>query len=79
MRVKGYNLTRLTDTAMDVQIEFEYPNALATSQSDPDSLKIGFKNAAFFIDREQGMKLEGNLRLEIPVVPQKSEDELIKI
>ena len=61
MRIKEYHVTRLTERAMDVQLEFAYPESLATSQSDPDQLIVHFKNADLFVDKSQGLKLEPKL------------------
>ena len=67
--MQDYNLTRLTKYSMDVQIEFKHPKALAQSASDPDSLRIKFKNTNIFIDRSDGVSMDQNMKIHIPLVP----------
>ena len=38
--IEDYRLTRLTEKAMDVQIDFVYPKKITPNDVDPDSLSI---------------------------------------
>lgn len=41
-RIDDYKLTRMTETAMDVQIDFNMPGKITRSKIEPDILQIAF-------------------------------------
>ena len=41
-RIDDYKLTRMTETAMDVQIDFNMPGQITRSKIEPDILQIAF-------------------------------------
>lgn len=65
-----YNLTRLTPTALDIQIIFKEPQSITLSRVEPDLIQVEFKLSAIFMDKQDFKTFEENsLILEYPVVP----------
>lgn len=54
----NYNLTRLTPTALDVQIQFNEPQSITQSKVEPDVLKVDFKMSGLFIDKNDYQTFE---------------------
>ena len=48
--IKNYTLTRLTELALDIQIDFSYPPNITQSVLDPDNLVITFLDPIVFMD-----------------------------
>ena len=48
--IKNFTLTRLTEFALDIQIEFSYPPNITQSVLDPDNLVITFLDPLVFMD-----------------------------
>ena len=59
--IEDYRLTRLTEKAMDVQIDFVYPKKVTLNDVDPDSLSIQFKDQVLFIDKNDYTLLQDKL------------------
>ena len=73
--IEDYRLTRLTEKAMDVQIDFVYPKKITLNEVDPDFLSIQFKEEVLFIDKNDFTLLQDKLKLEFPIRKQLEAEE----
>ena len=79
IEIEGYELTRLTELAMDVQVNFTQPSMISQSASEPDGLIVKFIKPAVFMDVEEATQLDVDLKVEYPIQPQMSESEFKKL
>lgn len=59
--IEYYNLTRLTETAMDIQVKFIKPTLITQSAAEPDEISVRFKESSMFMDGKDFEQLEDNL------------------
>ena len=51
---------------MDIEINFEQPDKLASVASDPDLLRVKFINNNMFMDYDE-LRLDNELQIQIPI------------
>ena len=61
--INGFNLTRLTESVMDIQLNFTEPSKLAFSASAPDTIRIVFLKAAMFMDVTDLLQLDPDFEI----------------
>ena len=66
IKIQNYTLTRLEPQAMDIEINFEQPDKLASVASDPDLLRVKFINNNMFMDYDE-LRLDNELQIQIPI------------
>ena len=49
VKITDYVATRLTSRALDIQIEFQHPEALTLSKAEPDMLRVEFTMGEIFM------------------------------
>lgn len=58
-----YNLTRLTDEEMDIQLNFKKPTKISQNTADPDEIIVEFKRGSMFMDNKDREQLESDLQI----------------
>ena len=43
IQIANFTLTRITENAMDIQLDFKYPSKITQSVNEPDKLYVHFK------------------------------------
>ena len=56
-----YNLTRLTEQEMDIQLNFKQPTKISQNTADPDEIFVEFKRSSMFMDSKDREQLESDL------------------
>ena len=77
--MEGYQLTRMTEMAMDVQVNFTEPTKISQSAVEPDGLVVKFIKPSIFMDSLDATQLEADSSVEYPIQPQISAEELEKL
>ena len=57
IQISNYTLTRITDRAIDIQINFEMPGKITQFVSDPDELILTFTKSLIFMDSQDFTQL----------------------
>ena len=78
IQVANYTLTRLTNRALDVQVNFEMPRKITQVASEPDNIAVSFKNGLLFMDLEQ-TQLDNKLSIKTSIKPQMSQAEIAEL
>ena len=75
----SYVIDEVTETSIDISINFDKPSMISTDQSSPDVLEVKFVLPDVIVDAETGEKLEPDeteLIFYLTLGFQYSEDEL---
>lgn len=54
---------------MDIQVNFTEPTKISQTASEPDALKIRFKESAMFMDKIEFEQLDDELAIEFNIQP----------
>ena len=68
--ISGYILTDISEQSITVQIYFIQPQIISQNAVNPDTLTLSFNIGSIFIDSADFQRLEENLTISFPLVPQ---------
>ena len=74
-----YNLTRLSESSMDISLNFRQPPKITQIASDPDMLIVNFLRSGMFMDKFDGEQLASELSIDFQIQPQISLTELVQL
>lgn len=63
--IKDYYATRISENLIDIQVDFEHPELVTQSISEPDTLLIELVNGSIFMDKNDFQQLESTPELQI--------------